>query len=320
MTAPDYDRDEELAEQAPPLEDLVRLYLHEIGQYKLLTAAQEVELALRIKQGTSASTRLNTPGLRAKERLKLEYLVERAAIARHDLINANLRLVVSIAKKHVGRGVAMMDLIQEGNIGLMRAVEKFDYTRGNRFSTYASWWISQAVTRAIAEKSRLIRLPVHMHEQVQAARYESGRLLQRLGRQARTEELAAALGKSPEKTRQIQQLCKYTTSLDQPVGEDQERVLGDFLAAPEEDTDRAAVLAHLRERLAYATQELTERQRRVLALRYGLDGGAPQTLELVGQAIGMTRERARQIETEAIKRVVERAPDLGQFLEALCCT
>lgn len=301
-------------EQGAPAEELVRMYLREIGQYTLLTAEQEKELAMQVAVGQAAQAWCAETGYTDEE---LQHLIAQGWTAGKQIANCNLRLVVSIAKKYTGRGLALLDLIQEGNIGLMRAIEKFDYTTGTRFSTYATWWIRQAVTRAIAEKSRAVRLPVHMYDTTQKVRFWSSKLLQQFGRQAKTEELAAAMGMSVQKTQQAQQHCKHVTSLDRPVGAEQESVLGDFLAAPEEDRERIAVLAHLRERLAFAMQGLTTRQRHVLELRYGLKDNQPRTLEEVGRAIGMTRERGRQIEEEAKRRIVERAPDLKEFLEAL---
>jgi len=285
--------------------DSVQAYLHEIGRVRLLSAAEEVELAEQIALGAAAQQRLAmdeplTPQLRAA----LQADVALGEAARQHLTQANLRLVVSIAKKYVGRGLALMDLIQEGNVGLMRAVEKFDVSRGNRFSTYATWWIRQAVTRALAEQSRTIRLPVHMSDSVGQVKRAAERLAQALGRQPTVEEIATALGQPVEKITRVFAAMRQPISLETPIGEDGESTLGALI----EDTAQrspadAATQTLLRVDLATALGALTERERTILTLRYGLVDGQPRTLETVGRALGMTRERARQIEAEALQKL-----------------
>ena len=294
--------------------DPVQAYLNEIGQIALLTAAEEVELAEQIARAAAAERRLRsqedlTPQLRAA----LLAEVASGQLARHHLTQANLRLVVSIAKKYNGHGLSLMDLIQEGSIGLMRAVEKFDPTRGNRFSTYATWWIRQAVSRALAEQSRTIRLPVHMSESIGKVKRTAERLAQVLGRQPTHEELATALGEPVEKITRALDAMRQPISLETPVGEDRANTLGEFIedeaqAAPVE----VATLLSLRGDMLAVLDELTERERRVLVLRYGLLDGQHRTLEIVGKAIGMTRERARQIEADALRKL--RTSEVGRHL------
>ncbi|HMO59032.1 MAG TPA: sigma-70 family RNA polymerase sigma factor [Roseiflexaceae bacterium] len=293
--------------------DTIQHYLQEIGRVALLNAAEEVSLAKRMERGTVAAEQLAAEDLVAHERLLLRQHIADAADARRHLIQANLRLVVSIAKKYVGRGLSLLDLIQEGNIGLMRAVEKFDYHKGNRFSTYATWWIRQAVTRAIAEQGRTIRLPVHMSESVGQVRRTADRLAQVLERQPTAEEIATALGQPIERIERILEASRRPVSLETPVGEEGEHTLGDFL--PDDDLPTPSDFAAqqlLRQDLAEALGHLSERERRIIDLRYGLLDGQRRTLEEVGRELGMTRERARQIEAEALRRL--RLPDVGQHL------
>ncbi len=299
----DKPRSEPLA--ADSSQDAIQTYMNEIGRVSLLSFAEEVELAERIARGAAASRRLQldqqlTPQLVAA----LQADVERGQAARQHLTQANLRLVVSIAKKYVGRGLTLMDLIQEGNIGLMRAVEKFDPTRGNRFSTYATWWIRQAVSRALAEQSRTIRLPVHLTESMGQIKRAADRLAQTLERQPTAAELATALGQPVDKITHVLAALRQPISLETPIGEGQEGTLGALIA----DTDQEPAIETasrdlLRRDVASALGELTERERTVLTLRYGLEDGRHRTLEDVGKAIGMTRERARQIEAEALRRI-----------------
>ena len=305
---------EEAALPAEPSLDSVQHYLQEIGRVSLLSAAEEVELAERMERGKAAAQRQAlaeelSPQLRAALRADLIGGQE----ARRHLIQANLRLVVSIAKKYVGRGLALLDLIQEGNIGLMRAVEKFDYHKGNRFSTYATWWIRQAVTRAIAEQGRTIRLPVHMSESVGQVKRAAERLAQALERQPTAEEIATALGQPIDRIERVLEAARRPVSLETPVGEDGEHTLGDFLQDDELPTPaEMASQQLLRRDLAAALDHLNERERRIIDLRYGLADGQRRTLEEVGKVLGMTRERARQIEAEALRRL--RAPEVGQHL------
>ena len=300
--------------QAEPALDSVQHYLQEIGRVSLLSAAEEVELAERMERGKAATVRLaSAEVLSGQLRTALRADVFSGHDARRHLIQANLRLVVSIAKKYVGRGLALLDLIQEGNIGLMRAVEKFDYHKGNRFSTYATWWIRQAVTRSIAEQGRTIRLPVHMSESVGQVKRAAERLAQALERQPTAEEIATALGQPLDRVERVLEAARRPVSLETPVGEDGEHTLGDFLQDDELPTPADfASQQLLRQDLAAALQHLSERERRIIDLRYGLADGQRRTLEEVGKVLGMTRERARQIEAEALRRL--RAPDVGQHL------
>ena len=311
------DHDEAPPEGPRPSEptlDTVQHYLQEIGRVALLTAAEEVELAERIERGNAAEDCLaeaETPSLALRRTLEQD--IQLGNDARRHLIQANLRLVVSIAKKYVGRGLSLLDLIQEGNIGLMRAVEKFDYTKGNRFSTYATWWIRQAVTRAIAEQGRTIRLPVHMSESVGQVKRTSERLAQSLERQPTAEEIAMALGQPLERIQRVLEAARRPVSLETPVGDEGEHTLGDFL--PDDELPSPTEFASsqlLRRDLSAALDHLSERERRIIDLRYGLVDGRRRTLEEVGRALGMTRERARQIEAEALRRL--RSPDVGQHL------
>jgi len=304
---------EEALPQEPSL-DSVQHYLQEIGRVSLLSALEEVELAERMERGKAATQRLaSAEEVSPQLRTALRVDVISGQEARRHLIQANLRLVVSIAKKYVGRGLALLDLIQEGNIGLMRAVEKFDYHKGNRFSTYATWWIRQAVTRAIAEQGRTIRLPVHMSESVGQVKRSAERLSQALERQPSAEEIATALGQPLDRVERVLEAARRPVSLETPVGEDGEHTLGDFLQDDELPTPADfASQQLLRRDLAAALDHLNERERRIIDLRYGLADGQRRTLEEVGKVLGMTRERARQIEAEALRRL--RAPEIGQHL------
>jgi RNA polymerase primary sigma factor len=294
--------------------DAVQHYLQEIGKVALLSASEEVELAERMERGDAAQERLlSSEPLSLPLRRALEADVASGEGARRHLIQANLRLVVSIAKKYVGRGLSLLDLVQEGNIGLMRAVEKFDYRKGNRFSTYATWWIRQAVTRAIAEQGRTIRLPVHMSESVGQVKRVAEKLSQSLERQPTAEEIAIAIGQPTERIERVLEASRRPVSLETPVGEEGEHTLGDFLQDDEMPTPAEfASQQLLRHDLSVALDHLNERERRIIDLRYGLADGQRRTLEEVGKALGMTRERARQIEAEALRRL--RQPDVGLHL------
>jgi RNA polymerase primary sigma factor len=297
-----------------PVEDSVQLYLHEIGQVALLTAVEERDLAIKITRGKEARQRLNNEEYGSgRERLQLEQDVARGEDARRKLIQANLRLVVSVAKKYIGSPMAFMDLVQEGNIGLMRAVEKFDYTKGNRFSTYATWWIRQAVTRSIAEQSRLIRLPVHLSESIVHLRRAIYKLEQELEREPTAEEIAHLMGMSLRKVKRLLQASTQPVSLEQPLNNDSEGRVSEVLADESLETPmEIAAQNMLHAELNAALNDLPERERKILQLRYGLLDGQRRTLEEVGVAFGITRERTRQIEAEALRRL--RHPSVGARL------
>lgn len=297
------------------VEDSVQMYLREIGEVSLLTAADEVTLAQDIARGVAAQKRLEEqPHHITSERFALNRELVRSDEARRKLIQANLRLVVSIAKKYIGSPLSFMDLVQEGNIGLMRAVEKFDYRRGHRFSTYATWWIRQAITRAIAEQSRLIRLPVHLSESIGQLRRAARQLEQSLGREPSVEELAEKLEISVRKVRRLLEASTQPISLEQPLGNDGEGFIGELLADDETDAPvEIAAQRLLQQELQHALMALPERERKILQLRYGLVDGRRHTLEEVGSAFGITRERTRQIEAEALRHL--RSPHLGGHLQ-----
>jgi len=272
--------------------DPVRMYLKEIGRISLLTAEEEVKLAQRIEKGSRA--------------------------ARRKLIQSNLRLVVSIAKKYVGRGMSFLDLIQEGNQGLMRAVEKYDWRRGYKFSTYATWWIRQAITRAIADQARTIRIPVHMVETINKVIRVSRRLMQQLGREPSPEEIGQELKMDPDRVREIFKIAQNTTSLEKPVGDDQDSLLGDFI----QDTSQpspydTASKQLLKENIDEVLKTLSDREAKVLKMRFGLNGSRPMTLEEVGREFGVTRERIRQIEAKALRKLKHpsRRKKLQDYLE-----
>jgi RNA polymerase primary sigma factor len=298
--------------------DLVRIYLREIGRVPLLTAEDEVELAKAIEAGLFAEDKLGggIPVLGAIHG-DLELLVGEGVKAKQRLIEANLRLVVSIAKRYLGRGLVFLDLIQEGNLGLIRAVEKFDYTRGYKFSTYATWWIRQAITRAIADQARTIRVPVHMVETINKLARVQRQLHQELGREASAEEIAAEMGLEPERVAEIQRIAQEPVSLQSPIGEE-ESDLGDFI----EDADavvpiEAAAFIMLQDQLERVLDQLAQREQRIIQLRFGLTDGHPRTLEEVGREFGVTRERIRQIESKTLAKLrhPSRAQMLREFLD-----
>jgi len=289
----------------PVTNDPVRMYLKEIGKVPLLTAEQEVSLAKRIEAGEAASGRLAS-----KEKLKANQIKELHDIeadgleAKRKLVEANLRLVVSIAKRYVGRGMLFLDLIQEGNLGLIRAVEKFDHGKGYKFSTYATWWIRQAITRAIADQARTIRIPVHMVETINKLVRVQRQLLQDLGREPLPEEIADEMELSPEKVREILKVSQEPVSLETPIGEEEDSHLGDFI----EDSGAvvpvdAAAFKLLQEQLEEVLDDLNTREKRVIQLRFGLLDGQPRTLEEVGRVFGVTRERIRQIESKTLSKL-----------------
>ncbi len=296
------------------LDDPVRMYLQEIGQVPLLTAEQEVELAKQMEIGDFAQEQLEQEDYGSgHERTILEDQFIAGCEARQHLIQANLRLVVSIAKKYTSYGLTMMDLVQEGNIGLMRAVEKFDYTKGHKFSTYATWWIRQAITRAIADQSRTIRLPVHMGEAISQVKRTSHKLQQSMQREPTPEEIADAMGISPSKVRRTLEASMHPLSLEMPVGQDGEGRMGDFIEDDRVSTPaEAAAASMLREQIEEVLQKLPERERKIIQLRYGLKDGRYRTLEEVGVEFGITRERIRQIEAVALRKL--RHPHLGKKL------
>ena len=294
--------------------DLVRVYLGEIGKVRLLTAEQEVELARQVEAGVFARERLHN-GSRVAKRLRrdLEAVAAAGEAAKRQLVEANLRLVVSIAKRYAGRGLPLLDLVQEGNLGLIRAVEKFDYTRGFKFSTYASWWIRQAVSRAVADQGRTIRIPVHMVETVNRILRTQRSLLQSLGREPTAEEIATLVDLPPARVTELRRLALEPVSLHIPVGEEDGSELGDLIEDSETASPAELVSAGL---LSVDVEQLLghlgERERRVVRMRYGLDDGKPRTLEEVGRAIGVTRERVRQIEAKSLAKL--RQPKLSAAL------
>jgi RNA polymerase primary sigma factor len=298
--------------------DLVRIYLREIGRVPLLTAEDEVELAKAIEAGLYAEEKLNGGyPLLGEERADLEWLAADGVRGKQRLIEANLRLVVSIAKRYIGRGLVFLDLIQEGNLGLIRAVEKFDYTRGYKFSTYATWWIRQAITRAIADQARTIRVPVHMVETINKLARVQRQLHQELGREATVDEIAAEMGVEPERVAEIQRIAQEPVSLQSPIGEE-ESDLGDFI----EDADavvpiEAAAFIMLQDQLERVLCELSDREQRIIQLRFGLTDGHPRTLEEVGREFGVTRERIRQIESKTLAKLrhPSRAVLLREYLD-----
>jgi RNA polymerase primary sigma factor len=296
--------DEETYFRAVEIDDTIGLYLKEIGQVPLLTQEEEIELAKRMERGRMAEKELRKNGLDPERRRELQALVEDGLAARDHLIRANARLVISVAKKYIGRGVSFLDLIQEGNIGLIRAANKFNYRLGHKFSTYATWWIRQAVTRAIADQSRTIRVPVHMGDQINRLMRVSHRLTQELGREPSSEELAQAMDIPTQKAEQMITFARRPLSLDMPTDDEEESALGDFIEDESAVVPVEAVSASmLRDVIMEILQELPPREVRVLQLRYGLVDGETYTLEEVGKKLGVTRERVRQIEAQALSRL-----------------
>jgi RNA polymerase primary sigma factor len=314
----EFDQDEldtALENEGIDANDPVRLYLREIGRVNLLTAQEEIVLAQQLERGERAAERLRRGEYTLEERPQLQRWCLESDAAREHLIRANLRLVVSIAKKYLGRGMSFLDLIQEGNLGLMRATEKFDYHKGFKFSTYATWWIRQAITRSIADQSRTIRLPVHIGETINRIKRTSNKLQQHMEREPTPDEIADAMGVPTEKVRRVLDVSRQSVSLETPVGAEGDSVLADFI----EDGNSAAPLESaanrlLREQLNMALQKLPERERKIIQLRYGLYDGQYRTLEEVGREFGITRERIRQIEAKVLRKL--RHPYYGRSLRS----
>ena len=317
LTDEDLDEGDSIAEEISQLEktfanashakinDPVKMYLKEIGQIPLLDPKEEPIIARQIQEGEQAKEDIKNPGLSEEERKKLQKLIDEGENAKQTLISSNLRLVVSIAKKYVGRGMLFLDLIQEGNCGLIKAVEKFDYTKGFKFSTYATWWIRQSITRAIADQARTIRIPVHMVETINKLTRIQRQLVQDLGRDPMPEEIAEKMENiSAEKVREIQKIALDPVSLETPIGEEDDSHLGDFIEdkdtlSPDDYTNNQL----LKDEINAVLEGLTEREEKVLRLRFGLLDGRTRTLEEVGKEFNVTRERIRQIEAKALRKL-----------------
>ena len=315
---------EELEDLSVPeginIDDHVKMYLKEIGKVNLLTPEEELSLAKRMADGETAKEQIEEIGENIDEDSKkqIDLLIADGEKAKKSLAEANLRLVVSIAKRYVGRGMLFLDLIQEGNLGLIKAVDKFDYTKGYKFSTYATWWIRQAITRAIADQARTIRIPVHMVETINKLVRVSRQLVQELGREPTPEELAKELNMPVDKVREISKISQEPVSLETPIGEEEDSHLGDFI--PDEDApapSEAASFVLLKEQLGAVLETLSEREAKVLRLRFGLDDGRARTLEEVGKEFDVTRERIRQIEAKALRKLrhPSRSKKLKDFLD-----
>ena len=304
-------------------DDPVRMYLKEIGKVNLLSSDEEIELAQAMGAGAEAKEQLaeleeSGEEIPAEVLAELNKAIKRGERAKQRLAEANLRLVVSIAKRYVGRGMQFLDLIQEGNLGLIKAVEKFDYTKGYKFSTYATWWIRQAITRAIADQARTIRIPVHMVETINKVKKVSSQLLHEYGHDPSAEEIAERLDMPVDKVREIMRVAQEPVSLETPIGEEEDSHLGDFI--PDDDAPvpaEAASQTLLKEQLADVLKTLTPREEKVLRLRFGLEDGRPRTLEEVGKEFNVTRERIRQIEAKALRKLrhPSRSKKLRDFLD-----
>ncbi|WP_394281833.1 sigma-70 family RNA polymerase sigma factor [Corynebacterium sp.] len=303
-----------------PSADLVRVYLNGIGKTALLDAEEEVDLAQRIEVGLYAQHRLDDPDAKLTRAMKrdLKILAKDGRKARAHLLEANLRLVVSLAKRYTGRGMPLLDLIQEGNLGLIRAMEKFDYAKGFKFSTYATWWIRQAITRGMADQSRTIRLPVHLVEQVNKLSRIKREMYQSLGREPTNEELSDESGIDEDKIEMLLRQSRDPVSLDMPVGADEEAPLGDFIEDEDATDAETSVVATLRhDDIQRVINSLEQREQDVIRLRYGLDDGVPRTLDQIGRKFGLSRERVRQIEREVMAklRVGDRADKLREYAQ-----
>jgi RNA polymerase primary sigma factor len=312
-------KEEELAAKSAGTGDPVKMYLKSIGRVPLLTAIEEVELSKKVEAGLFAAEKLGTEKkLSPPLRRELEHIVTEGQVAKDKLVEANLRLVVSIAKRYVGRGMLFLDVIQEGNLGLIRAVEKFDYTKGYKFSTYATWWIRQAITRAIADQARTSRIPVHMVETINKVVRVQRQLLQDLGREPTMEEIGKEVDLAAEKVEEVLKIAQDPVSLETPIGEEGDSHLGDFI----EDSDAvvpvdAASFIMMQEQLESVLHSLTDREKKVVQLRFGLTDGHPRTLEEVGREFGVTRERIRQIESKTLSKLrhPSRSQKLRDYLE-----
>ncbi|MGH4026370.1 MAG: sigma-70 family RNA polymerase sigma factor [Pseudonocardiaceae bacterium] len=315
LEKPEAGADTDLDAQSPAA-DLVRVYLNGIGRTALLTAQQEVDLAKSVEAGVFARHMLDTNSrLSPAQRADLARIVRDGHEAKNHLLEANLRLVVSLAKRYTGRGMPLLDLIQEGNLGLIRAVEKFDYTKGFKFSTYATWWIRQAITRGMADQSRTIRLPVHLVEQVNKLARIKRDLHQQLGREATHQELAEESGIPLDKVADLLDHSRDPVSLDMPVGAEEEAPLGDFIEDAEAaDAESAVISGLLQDDLRRVLATLEDREQKVIRLRYGLDDGQPRTLDQIGKRFGLSRERVRQIEREVMAKL--RAGERAERLRA----
>ena len=298
-------------------DDSIGLYLKEMARVPLLSTQEEIRLAKLLERGQAAQRRLSKDGQDPEERRRLERVIDEGRAAREHLIKANTRLVVSIAKKYMGRGVPFLDLIQEGNLGLMKAVEKFDYTRGYRFSTYATWWIRQTITRAIADQGRTIRVPVHMSDRIRRLYKAARHLEQERGRKPTPEEIAEELEIEPRKVRWMLKVSWRPLSLEKPIGEEEDNELGSFIEDDNSPTPTQSAYEHLlKEKMEEVLATLTPREARILRLRFGLLDGRSYTLEEVGQKFGLTRERIRQIEGKALRRLrhPRRSRQLKEYL------
>ncbi len=307
-----------LMDEAVATRDTVKDYLKQIGKVPLLSAEQEIDLAKRIEAGLFARERLDTElDLPADLRADLEWIAEDGALAKERMLEANLRLVVSIAKRYTGRGMLFLDLIQEGNLGLIRTIEKFDYTLGFKFSTYATWWIKQAITRAMADQSRTIRIPVHMVEVINKVSSTQRRLLADLGREPTPEEIAAEVEMAPDKVAEVQRYAREPISLHTPLGEEGDSELGDLIEDSESPSPAEQVsFTLMRSQLLQILDSLSEREAGVISMRYGLTDGRPMTLDEIGKVYGVTRERIRQIEAKTMSKLrhPSRAEALRDYL------
>lgn len=307
--------DDLVEDESISVSDPVRMWLREIGRYRLLTTQQEVELAMGLEAGKRAQDQLDkTEDLSEEDRVMLERTAAEGQTAHRRLVEANLRLVVSIARNYVGRGMALLDLIQEGNLGLMRAVDRFDYRRGFKFSTYASWWIRQGITRSIADQARTIRVPIHVVDMINKLTRVQRELSQDLGREATIGEIARELDMEVDRVNELSQIAQSPVSLETPVGEEDESTLGDFVEdGTAEVPVEAATFRLLQGYLAHALEGLSQRERQVLIMRFGLEDGRVRTLEEVGDFFSVTRERVRQLETKALAKL--RHPQHSRRLE-----